>query len=60
MGKPPTFIEPFKSPDLDLEAEAEKHGANPKAAKTMYIIMVVLFVVLFALVGIGLHIPTGG
>ena len=57
MGKPPTFVEPFKSPNLDHEKEAKKHAANGTATKAMYIIMVVLLVALVLLVGIGLHIP---
>jgi hypothetical protein len=57
MGKPPGLIEPFKSPNLDHEAEAEKHAAPPAATKVIYIVLVVVFVALFLLVGIGLHIP---
>jgi len=60
MGKPPTFIEPFESPNLDLEQEAEKHGAPVAATKGVYIAVVIAFVILFLLVGIGLHIPSGG
>jgi hypothetical protein len=60
MGKPPSQVEPFVSPNLDHEKLAEEHAAHPKAAKAMYVVLVVLLVVLFALVGIGLHIPTGG
>ncbi|HEY5921501.1 MAG TPA: hypothetical protein VIV11_07510 [Kofleriaceae bacterium] len=57
MGKPPTQIESFESPNLDHEELAEEHGAHPKAAKATYIVLVVLLVVLIALVGVGLHIP---
>ncbi len=60
MGKPPTFIEPYKSPNIDHEKEAEKHAAPAKAVKATYIAIIVVLVVLFLLVGIGLHIPTGG
>jgi hypothetical protein len=60
MGKPPTFIEPFESPNLDLEQEAEKHAAPAAATKGVYIAVVIAFVILFLLVGIGLHIPSGG
>lgn len=60
MGKPPTFIEPYKSPNLDHEKEAAKHAAPAKATKATYIAIVIVLVVLFLLVGIGLHIPTGG
>ena len=37
-----------------------ENGVSPKAAKSIYIVIVVALVLLFALVGIGLHIPTGG
>ena len=60
MGKPPSQIEPFESPNLDHEALAEDNAAHPKAAKATYIVMIVLLVALFVLVGIGLHVPTGG
>ncbi len=60
MGKPPTFIEPYKAPDIDHEAEAEKHGAPVVATKLTYIAVIIGFVLLFLLVGIGLHIPSGG
>lgn len=60
MGQPPTFIEPYKSPNLDHEKEAKKHAASGTATKAVYITIVVVLVVLFLLVGIGLHIPTGG
>jgi len=59
MGKPPTFIEHFESPNLDHEAEAEKHAAPAKVTKVVYIVLIVLVVALFLLVGIGLHIPSG-
>jgi hypothetical protein len=60
MGKPPTFIETYKSPELDLEAEAEKHAAPRLATRAIYIAIIVGLVALFLLVGIGLHIPKGG
>ena len=60
MGKPPTFIEPFESPNLDLEAEGERHAAPRLATKAVYIAVIIAFVILFLLVGIGLHIPGGG
>lgn len=60
MGKPPTFIEPFQSPNLDHEKEAEKHAAPETATRLMYIVIVVVLVALFLLVGVGLHIPAGG
>ena len=60
MGKPPGFIEAFKSPNLDLESEAKKHAAPAGVTKLTYGVIVAVLVILFALVGIGLHIPTGG
>ena len=60
MGKPPGLIEVFKSPNLDLEKEATKHAAPAAAAKATYVVIGVVLVALFLLVGIGLHIPTGG
>jgi hypothetical protein len=60
MGKPPTFIERIESPNIDHEAEAEKHAAPATATRLIYIAVIVGFVVLFLLVGIGLHIPSGG
>ena len=61
MGKPPTFIvDRGEPPKIDREQEMAEKGASPGAAKAMYIVIVVAIVVLFALVGIGVHIPTGG
>jgi hypothetical protein len=60
MGKPPTQIETFTSPNIDHDKYAEEHAAPRGAAKAMYVVIVVVLVALFALVGIGLHIPTGG
>jgi hypothetical protein len=60
MGKPPNLIEPYVSPNLDHEKDLEENGVNPNAAKTMYIVIAVVLVGLFLLVGVGLHIPTGG
>ena len=45
---------------LDHEKEAEKHAAPAKATRATYIAIIVGLVVLFLLIGIGLHIPTGG
>ena len=59
MGKPPGFTEPFESPNLDHDEEAARHGANPKATKAIYVAVVIVLVVLFLLVAIGLHIPSG-
>jgi hypothetical protein len=60
MAKPPNLIEPYTSPQLDHEQDIAENGGSPTAAKTLYIAIVVVLVGLFALVGIGLHIPTGG
>ena len=60
MGKPPNLImELGPSPNIDHEKDMAENGASPKAAKTIYIVIVIACVVLFALVGIGLHMPTG-
>jgi hypothetical protein len=59
MGKPPTFIEPFTSPNLDHEAEGEKHAAPASVTKATYIVIIVVLVALVVLVGVGLHIPAG-
>ena len=37
-----------------------KNGADTRVAKVIYIVIALLFVALFLLVGIGLHIPSGG
>jgi len=61
MGKPPNLImELGPSPNIDHEKDMAENGAPPKAAKAIYIAIVVGLVLLFVLVGIGLHIPTGG
>jgi hypothetical protein len=60
MGKPPTFREPFRSPALDHEHEGEKHAAPGWATKLAYVTAIILIVLLFLLVGIGLHMPRGG
>jgi hypothetical protein len=59
MGKPPIFVEPFASPNLDLDDEAEKHAAPATATKAIYIAVIVGLVVLFLLVAIALHVPRG-
>jgi len=59
VGKPPGLIEPFKSPNLDHEKEAAKHGAHRLATRLVYVVVVVGLIALFILVGIALHIPTG-
>jgi hypothetical protein len=60
MGKPPTFIERIESPNIDHEKEAEKHAAPATAVRLTYLAVIIGFILLFVLVGIGLHIPSGG
>lgn len=61
MGKPPGLIEgPYNSPNIDHEKDMAEHGANPKAAKSVYIVIAVVLVILLLLIVVGLHIPTGG
>jgi len=60
MGKPPTFIERIESPNIDHEKEAERHAAPRLATRLVYLAVIIGFIVLFLLVGIGLHIPAGG
>lgn len=61
MGKPPTQIADIgPSPNIDHEKDMAENGAPPTATKTIYWIIGIALVVLFLLVGIGLHIPTGG
>jgi hypothetical protein len=59
MGKPPTFIEKFESPNLDLDAEAEKHGAPRAATTAIYAAVIIALVLLFVCLAIG-HVPRGG
>ena len=59
MGKPPTFIERIESPNIDHEKESELHAAPKAATKIVYVVVILAFVLLFLLVGIGLHIPGG-
>jgi hypothetical protein len=59
MGKPPTFIEKFESPNLDLEAEAAKHAAPTAATRLVYVLLILSLVALFVVLAIG-HVPRGG
>ena len=59
MGKPPTFIEIIESPNLDHEKEAEKHAAPAAATRVVYLAMIIGFILLFLLVAIALHVPSG-
>jgi hypothetical protein len=61
MGKGPNLIVgPYESPNVDHDKDMAENGANPKAAKAIYVVIAIALVALVALVGIGLHIPTGG
>ncbi|HEX5062456.1 MAG TPA: hypothetical protein VFV99_23955 [Kofleriaceae bacterium] len=61
MGKPPSqILELGPSPNIDHEKDMAENGAPPKATRAIYWGIIIALVVLFALVGIGLHIPTGG
>ena len=61
MPKPPVQSDfQVESPNLDHDKDMADNGANPRAAKAVYIVIAVLFVVFVLLVGIGLHIPSGG
>lgn len=61
MGKPPNLIEiPDKSPEIDHEKDMAEHGANPKATKTMYIVIAIVLFVLFFVVAVLAHQPAGG
>lgn len=61
MGKPPNLIADIgKSPNIDHDKDMAENGVSPKATKAVYVVIIVGLVALFAIVGIGLHIPTGG
>lgn len=61
MGKPPGMIERLgPSPEIDREKQMAENPMPPKVEKGMYIVVIIVCILLFALVGIGLHIPTGG
>ncbi|MBV8757067.1 MAG: hypothetical protein JO257_07330 [Deltaproteobacteria bacterium] len=61
MPKPPAQSDfTYESPNLDHEKDMADNGADTRVAKVVYVVIAVLFVVLFLLVGIGLHIPSGG
>ena len=61
MPKPPAQSDfSYESPNLDHEQDMADNGGSPRAAKAIYIVIAVLFVALFLLVAIGLHIPSGG
>lgn len=61
MGKPPTQVnEPYVSPNVDHDKDMADNGANPTASKAIYVAIALVMVILFLLVGVGLHLPTGG
>jgi hypothetical protein len=58
MGKPPNLIAELEpSPNIDHDKDMAENGAPTSYAKTMYWVIGIAFVVLFALVAVGLHIP---
>jgi hypothetical protein len=61
MPKPPAQSDfHYESPNLDHDQDMADNGADTRVAKVVYIVIAVLFIVLFLLVGIGLHVPSGG
>lgn len=60
MGKPPGMQEDFVSPEIDREQELAEHGAPKAATRAVYIGIAITLVILFLLVMVGLHMPTGG
>lgn len=61
MGKPPNLIADIgPSPNIDHEQDMADNGAPKSAATLMYWLIGIGFVLLIALVGIGLHLPAGG
>ena len=60
MGRPPGQSEgPYRSPNIDHEADMAAHGASPRIAKWIYIAAAVVFFVTFFLLMVALHIPSG-
>lgn len=49
----------YESPHVDHEADLAAHGAGKRITRGVYIVMGVLLVVLFVLVAIALHVPSG-
>ncbi len=61
MSKGPNLIADIgRSPNIDHEKDMAENGASQGAATAVYWALGIGFVVLFALVAIGLHIPAGG
>lgn len=60
MGKPPSFSDgPYISPNIDHEQDMAENGASPRATKWIYIVIAVMCAVLFVLLMIALHVPSG-
>jgi len=60
MSKGPNLIADIgPSPNIDHEKDMADNGAPQVAATAVYWVIGIALVVLFALVAIGLHIPTG-
>jgi hypothetical protein len=60
MGKPPGQCEgPYRSPNLDHEQDMAAHGASPTLAKWIFIAAAAMCVVLFFLLVVALHVPSG-
>lgn len=49
----------FKSPEVDHEVDMEQHGAGKRSTKLVYWIMGALLVLLFVLLSVALHKPSG-
>jgi hypothetical protein len=61
MPKPPAQSDfHCESPNVDHEQDMADNGADVRAAKAVYVVIAVAFVVFLALVVVGLHIPRGG
>jgi hypothetical protein len=61
MSKGPNLIVgPYVSPNTDHDKDMAENGASPGVTKGVYVLIGVSVIVLFLLVVIGLHIPTGG
>jgi hypothetical protein len=61
MSKGPNLIVgPYVSPNMDHDKDMAENGANPRLAKGVYVVIAIALIALVVLVGVGLHIPTGG
>ena len=49
----------YVSPEIDRDEDQAKHGANPRVAKLVYMVVAIAFAVLFFLVMVQLHVPRG-